>query len=54
MKNQLSIHLNEKDRAVVDRLMKEHGINISMTVKLFLKEKLERLDKMKKEENENL
>jgi hypothetical protein len=42
-----SIRVNKEEREVLRKLKYEHGINISGTVKIFLKEKLEELDKLK-------
>jgi len=43
----LSIRMTESERESFRRLKDEHGINISGTVKIFLREKLEQLDKLK-------
>lgn len=43
-----SIRVNPEERNVLRRLKYEHGVNISGTVKIFLREKLEQLDKLKK------
>lgn len=42
-----SIRVNKEEREVLRKLKYGHGINISGTVKIFLKEKLEELDKLK-------
>ena len=46
-----SIRLNEEEREVLRKLKYEHGINISGSAKIFLKEKLAHLENIKKLEN---
>jgi hypothetical protein len=43
-----SIRFNEEERDTLRRLKEEYGINISGSVKIFLKEKLAQLDNLKK------
>jgi post-segregation antitoxin (ccd killing protein) len=48
-----SIMLNNEESEILRRLRCEYGINISGTIKLILKDKLKKLDELKKlEENE--
>lgn len=47
-----SIRVDDEEREVLRRLKYEYGINISGTVKIFLKEKLKQFDELKKNESE--
>jgi len=42
-----SIRVNDEERDVLRRLKHEYGINISGITKIFLRNKLEELDKLK-------
>ena len=42
-----SVKLNEEEAQILRRLRCEHGINVSGTMKMFLREKLEELDNLK-------
>lgn len=43
----LSVRVNKEEKEILRRLKQEHGINISGTIKIFLKEKLAQLDNLK-------
>jgi len=40
-----SIRFNQKEWDILQKLKKEHGINISGTIKIFFQQKLEQLEK---------
>ena len=45
----LSIRFNEEDREIIRKLKDDYGFNISGIIKIFLREKLQRMESHKNE-----
>ena len=48
-----SFYCNSEDYEVISKLQKEHSINISNAVRIFLRNKLEQLEQLEKENKKN-